>query len=330
MKAVVLHNEVSKEAPKDEQDVLVQVDTVAQTLSELGYETFVVPFSLNLEILRIALKDIKPFFVFNLVESFAGHDALIYMAPSVMDAWGIPYTGSKTESIFLTTNKPLAKKCLNTAGIPTPSWLSLDDNDLLSPLEGAFIIKSVWEHASAGLEEDSVLVPKNTDHLRQEIKSRQIKLGKKCFAEHFIEGREFNLSLLDNGGKPHVLSPTEIRFDNYPAGKIKIVGYRAKWENDSFECLHTPRSFDFPKEDEQLIQQMIILAKKCWYLFDLRGYARVDFRVDQRGKPWVLEVNANPCLSPDAGFFAAARRDGLTFHQVIQKIIENLNNAQIL
>ena len=63
------------------------------------------------------------------------------------------------------------------------------------------------------------------------------------------------------------------------------------------------------------------LALRCWKLFGLRGYARIDFRVDREGKPWILEVNANPCLSPDAGFSAATLRAGLTFPDVLRRIL---------
>ena len=134
----------------------------------------------------------------------------------------------------------------------------------------------------------------------------QEKQGGECFAEAYIDGREFNLSLLASKAGPQVLPPAEIRFEDYPEGKTRIVGYRAKWHESSFEYLHTVRSFEFPPEDDELLSRLKDLAVRCWSLFDLRGYARVDFRVDRDGRPWVLEVNVNPCLSPDAGFFAAA------------------------
>jgi D-alanine-D-alanine ligase len=100
------------------------------------------------------------------------------------------------------------------------------------------------------------------------------------------------------------------------------VGHRAKWEADSFEFHHTPRRFDFPPGDEELLARLQHLATACWRLFGLRGYARVDFRVDRQGRPWILEVNANPCLSPDAGFIAAADRAGLSFEAMIQRILD--------
>ena len=65
-------------------------------------------------------------------------------------------------------------------------------------------------------------------------------------------------------------------------------------------------------------------AGRCWDIFNLRGYARVDFRVDNTGKPWVLEVNANPCLSPDGGFIAAAKQSGIDYNGVIERIVKDI------
>ena len=83
-------------------------------------------------------------------------------------------------------------------------------------------------------------------------------------------------------------------------------------------------SFNFGPEDEHIIKSLKTTAKKCWNLFGLKGYARVDFRVDGSGKPWVLEVNANPCLSPDGGFSVASALVGLDFPMIVQRIIKDI------
>ena len=131
------------------------------------------------------------------------------------------------------------------------------------------------------------------------------RLGRACYAEQYIDGREFNLSVLASPQGPQVLPPAEIDFSGFPPGKPRLVGYRAKWEEGSFEFQHTPRRFDFPAEDGPLLDRLRDLALGSWRVFGLRGYGRVDFRVDEAGHPWVLETNTNPCLSPDAGFYAA-------------------------
>jgi len=194
-------------------------------------------------------------------------------------------------------------------------------------LDGPCILKSVWEDASVGLDEGSVIQPENMEQLREAMNRRREKGGGEWFAEAYIEGREFNLSLLAGSNGPEVLPAAEILFEDYPPGKARVVGYRAKWEEDSFEYQHTPRCFAFPAEDRALLDQLVIIAKHCWQLFGLRGYARVDFRVDRAGRPWVLEINANPCLSPDAGFAAAAQQAGLSYTQLIERILEDSLNT---
>jgi D-alanine-D-alanine ligase len=120
------------------------------------------------------------------------------------------------------------------------------------------------------------------------------------------------------------LPPAETLFRDYPPGKPRIVDYAAKWDAASFEYNNTLRRFEFPATDAALLARLRAVALACARLFDLHGYARVDVRVDAAGTPWVLEVNANPCLSPDAGFAAAAAAAGLDGTAVLQRILGDL------
>jgi D-alanine-D-alanine ligase len=427
MKIAVIHGEVAEGAGRDEQDVLTQVDFISRGLSDLGHEPVAVPVSLNLEAAALTIAGLRPAIAFNLAETLAGKGRLIHVVPALLDALNIPYTGATTEAMLLTSNKLLAKRWLAAAGLPTPPWFTgnetdpirADDSPFMIPLDNlrvdlvrpggtrggktrhklppaapglpkakAWLIKSVWEHASIGLDEDSVLFGADRKRLVAEMDVRREALGGACLAEAYIDGREFNLSLLARGQRPaegrlapaargtlspsgemsgpengagtdcplpddaflmdrsgqesgpghrgsipvcvcgpEVLPPAEIRFDAYPPGKVRVVGYRSKWEEGSFEFANTPRTFDFPAQDAALLAQLTELALRCWRLFDLRGYARVDFRVDGEGRPWILEVNANPCLSPDAGFCAAALRAGLNFPTVLTRIIGGVPHA---
>ena len=124
-------------------------------------------------------------------------------------------------------------------------------------------------------------------------------------------------------GRAAAAPPAEIDFSAFPPGKPRIVGYAAKWRDDCFEFQHTPRRFDFDPSDGPLLERLRGLARECWRLFGLRGWARVDFRVDAAGQPWILEVNANPCLSPDAGFAAALARASISFDEAIRRILED-------
>ncbi|MBN2439526.1 MAG: D-alanine--D-alanine ligase [Deltaproteobacteria bacterium] len=328
MKIAVIHGEVTAGAGRDEQDVLTQVDCVSRGLSALGHEPVTVPVSLNLAAAAQTFANLRPAMVFNLVETLAGKGSLIHLVPSLLDALKIPYTGAGTEAMLLTSNKLLAKRWLSAAGLPTPAWFTNAETHEKLQIEGAWLVKSAWEHASVGLDEDSVLFRADRKRLLAEMDCRREELGGACLAEAFIDGREFNLSLLDGADGPELLPPAEIRFDAYPPGKVRVVGYRAKWEEGSFEFANTPRTFEFPARDNPLLARLKDMAFRCWKLFDLRGYARIDFRVDREGQPWVLEVNANPCLSPDAGFSAAAFRAGLTFPDVLCRIIQNTQSTR--
>jgi D-alanine-D-alanine ligase len=258
------------------------------------------------------------------VESVEGHGRLIYLAGALLDFLGIPYTGATTDALYVTTNKLLTKKILAASRIPTPPFFSSEQlRRAAEPLQSPYIIKSVCEHASVGLDEDSVMSVADPRHLLSEMERRKPNLGGECFAEKYIDGREFNLSVLASHEGPEVLPPAEMTFLNYPPGKWRVVGYRAKWDESSFESRSTVRSFEFSSEDEPLLLRLKEIAMECWHLFNLRGYGRVDFRVDPENKPWVLEINANPCLSKDSGFFAAAGKAGLSYKQVTERIIQD-------
>jgi D-alanine-D-alanine ligase len=316
------------ESSPDQRDVLFQAQAVAGALRELGYAPYDLPVSMDFGAFLHSLRSDPPLFTFNLMESIEGQGRLIHLAPCLLDALGIPYTGCGTDALYTTSNKLLAKRKLQGAGILTPHFYSMDD--LQSPearVKGTFIIKSVWEHASIGIGDDSVVAVKRGTRLLQEMQRRLRTLGGECFAETYIQGREFNLSLLAAHNGPEVLPPAEIRFDDYPRGKRHMVCYRAKWDEDSFEYRHTPRRFTFLPADAPLLERLKKLSRECWDLFGLRGYARVDFRVDREGRPWILEINTNPCLSPDAGFAAAADRAGITFSQMIATILQAMNRG---
>ncbi len=323
MKIAILRDSIPTQAAPDQLDCLVEAAAVSQALSELGHDTYEIEFSRDAATFVRTLEASCPDLVFNLVESVDGEGRLVYTAPALLDWMGLPYTGSSTEAILLTSHKLVAKSILAAHGIPTPLWVSMDDlcDKKKDVAPGMYIIKSVWEHASLGLEEDSVVSVIDGKHLFEEMNQRLHKLRGHCFAEIYIDGREFNIAILEGDDGPRVLPPAEMVFHNYPEGKHKVVGYRAKWIEQSYEYHHTIRNFQFPSEDHSLLATIENIALACWRIFALRGYARVDVRVDKEGRPWVLEVNANPCIAPDAGFVAAAQIGGLTYTQLIDRIL---------
>ena len=337
MRVAVIFNAVADKSRPDESDVLIQLEAVEQALKQLGHRVISLACSLNLAEVQNRLTKVKPEIVFNLVESLNGQDRLIHILPALLDSMAMPYTGSRSEALYFTSNKILAKRWMVEAGLPTPPWLGpyppnspfLEKHlAAAQTTHGAkfgkcWLVKSLWQHASSGLYEDELILDEDVDQICARLPQYAALLQSDCFAEAFIDGREFNLALLAEPQGPQVLPPAEIIFEGYPEGKLRIVGYRAKWEKDSYEYNHTPRRFEFPPQDDTLLMQLAQMARKCWNVFGLGGYARVDFRVDAGGRPWILEINTNPCLSPDAGFAAAVQKTGLTFTEAVQRILSD-------
>jgi D-alanine-D-alanine ligase len=331
MHVVILHNAVSPDASAADRDVLVQADAVSGALEHLGHRQSRIAATLDLSTLRSQLLALRPDVVFNLVESLDGSDWLAFLVTGLLDSLCFPYSGAPTEALMLTNHKLRAKELLTRAGLPTPAWFtnrSRRREQVTCSLAPAFqpgttyLLKAVWQHASLGMDDDCIVKPGTQDNLRSLLSAHADRLACPCFAEQYIDGREFNLSLLASPEGVQVLPPAEIDFGAFPSGKPRIVGCDAKWNEGSFEFRHTPRTFDIPDSDRSLVSAISAAARDCWYLFGLAGYARVDFRVDAEGHPWILEINANPCLSPDAGFAAALERAGIPIAEATARILD--------
>jgi GNAT superfamily N-acetyltransferase len=185
-------------------------------------------------------------------------------------------------------------------------------------------LKPALEDASLGLEGDPVCVDREAALERAAHLGRRFP-GEPILVEKYLSGRELNVSLLDSAsgeGGPQVLPVAEIVFEGFPAGMSRIVGYEAKWHEESFAYIHTVRRFPLGAEDSELLAEAARLARGAWRACGLSGYARVDLRLDEHDKPYILEVNANPCISADAGFMAAAREAGLSPRDVVRRILE--------
>jgi D-alanine-D-alanine ligase len=317
-KALILINKISEEPTEDELDVLDQAAVIEEALKELGYDTFKQFLDLDFQEAKEMILALKPDIAFNLVESVDNKAELIFLPTAFLESINIPYTGCRLHSMYLTSNKVLAKERMSLLGLSTAQWFSPSELEKLAP-DKRYIIKPLWEDASVDIDDHVVFRGSDKGLSNYFIKNPK----KKAFVEEYIDGREFNISVLGGNSGPEVLPPAEIIFIDYPDDKPKIVGYRSKWDEDSFEYKNSVRSFEFNNQDEPLLNELRAICVECWNGFGLKGYARVDFRVDPNGRPFILEINANPCISPDAGFYAAARKAGYKFTEVVNRIIED-------
>jgi D-alanine-D-alanine ligase len=320
MRVIIIHNRILSDSSPDETDVLNQLDLVRTSLIQLGHKVEVMDIGEEIyqDIQKISKKN--PDLVFNLVESVFDHNELLYLVPALLKAFHISYTGASVEALFQTTNKAMAKKQMRRSGIPTPEWFDIDEYSRLK-MNQKYILKPLREDGSVDLDEEAIFLP--GDPLLTE---RILALDPSSFfIEKYVDGKEFNISLLTQSGRPEVLPAAEMIFHDYPPDKERIIGYKAKWDPDSFEYQHTLRKFHIYEKSNELITKMHNIALQCWEVFDLKGYARVDFRVDLNNNPYVLEINANPCISPDSGFIAAAREAGYGPEDVIEKLLNDVN-----
>ena len=309
MKILIVHD--AEFGSPDENDTVDQVNFVADSLADIAVLKIYRTDRRNLDGLTEAIISFCPDVVFNLAEN-----RLIHVVPLLLDELKVPYTGNSAASLLMTTDKLLFKKLMPKA--MTPPFVTERRGRIRKGY--AYIIKPVNGDASVGIDDDSVFYPRDTDDARCRLRKRKVP----SFAEMFIDGREFSIAVLpDKTGNFEVFPPREVCFHDFPADKPKILGYKAKWAEDSFEYQNTPTKTNGLKNEPGLLRLMMRRVDTVCKRFALSGYARIDFRVSRQGVPYVLEVNANPCISPfGSGFYNSFTEKGYKGSDLVKRIID--------
>jgi len=306
----------------DDEDVIVEVIAVEGSLKRLGH----VPSRIYVE------DDIAPVvewvrahpdgIVFNLCESFRGSNLAHMNMPALLELLGVAYTGSGPLTCGLTTHKSLTKALLAGLGLPTPRGLMIEREPGFTTLPAEprltwpLIVKPAFEDASVGIDEASVV--DDAAALRARVEYVHDRYGQSAVVEEYIDGREINSAVIGND-PPIPLPLSEIVF-TYPEGKRKVVGYRSKWVHDSFEYRNT--NGVCPAQVEPAIEKRIKeLSVAAYRATGCRDYGRVDFRLDPKGQPWILEVNANPDITDGAGLARAAKNSSYGYDGLIKVVV---------
>jgi D-alanine-D-alanine ligase len=315
--ALILYNKISAHPKDDELDVLDQVRIVSKALTQLKYKVGEYQMSLNLHKAVKDIQKIRPDFIFNLAETLDNKGEFAYMPAAILMHLNIPFSGNPLIPLFFAANKVIAKQQITSLGIKTPPWFTMDQISKLKKGK-KYILKPTWEEGSLGLDEDSVFDGSDKEFIK--------KIAKKdkhyYFIEEFIEGREFNVSIIGTNEGPLVLPIAEMTFVDYPEGKPRIMGYTAKWKEESFEYTHTRRTFKLDSKDKDIKAEIEKICKKCWNILGFKGYVRIDFRMGSDRIPMVIDLNLNPCISESGGFIAATQKAGYKFVDVIRMIVE--------
>ena len=317
MRVLILHSDVPPDAPLDDQDTLRQAAAIESALKQLGHEASSAAFVPDPSAVERLIARECPDLVFNLAETVWGRCIYGDLAPAMLSELGVPFTGCSAAAIVLSGDKVLSKRILAAAGLPTPAWS--EPPHWRGIAEGRWIVKAVSEDASLGLDDDAVVVGREAIVARAQVSAA--RHGGHWFAERYIDGREFNVALIEKHGTPTALPIGEMMFHDWDDSRPRIVGYVAKWIEDAPDYRDTARSFDWLEREPHLRETLEHLAKECWKLFGLRGYARVDFRLDREGHPFILEINPNPCLEPNAGVAAACEQAGISYVSLIDAIV---------
>lgn len=323
MRVLVLHSDVAENAPPDEQDTLLTAEAVCDALRAREHTCVPVAFHPDPARLSGAVNENGAAIVFNLVESVFGQGDLAGIAAAMLARLRVPFTGASAAGLACAADKCFSKRLLRSAKLVTPDWSEPPQWDGLLD-DATYVVKAVDEDASIGLDDGAVV--RGSD-VRARTAACAAQYGGRWFAEIYCPGREFNVSLIEADGGPRILPIAETRFEGWSIDRPRIVGYAAKWDEGSSDCTGTPRAFGIEERSPRLAAGLQDLALSAWDIMSLRGYARVDIRLDAGGTPMILEINPNPCLEPRAGFAAAAAQSGIGYPELIERILqEGLRN----
>ena len=302
-----------------EEGAEAEAKAIRRVLRELGHNAGLVPLGHQIGPFIDELRKLEPQVVFNLCEGFWGDSRKEMHVAALLDLLGYAFTGGTPLCLGLTQDKARTKDLLVRHGLPTPKYILVklgEQYPKIRDLSYPLIVKPRFEDASQGISADSVV--SNEKELRCRVEFVHATYRQGALVEEFIEGREINAALL--GAAPYEVLPlAEIRFQ---AGlRRNIVGYDGKWLEESAEYAKTepvcPAAL--AAKEELLVRDVAVRACK---ILECRDYARVDIRL-RDGIPYILEVNANPDISPGAGLARSARVGGISYIKLVERILNS-------
>jgi D-alanine-D-alanine ligase len=326
LKILILHDSCLSgrgESPSvaERPDLEVPAAAMEEALRSRGHGVIVRPFDAEVARFADALDAIEPDVVLNLCEGVGGQAGFEVHVCALLELLGVPFTGSGPVTLALCLDKERAKAILAARELPTPRHRvfgiegAIDDSGLRYPL----IVKPIGEDASVGIEFDGVVADRCS--LERRVAAVAGRFGGRALVEEFVDGRELNVAILPGAGGLDVLPIAEIDFSAYRDGWPRILSYEAKWSVSSEAYRKSVPVCPAPLSPD-VAARVREVALRSFEAMGCTGYARVDLRLDARSNPFVLEVNPNPDLSPDAGFARAARVAGLGYPDLLLRVIE--------
>lgn len=296
------------------------IEAISDALRELGHEPVSMPIDGRPQTLtRVARSDADLFF--NLVESYAGNDTMEMHFAAFLDLVGKKYTGSGPQGSYLAMEKAIAKMIVRHHGLYTPYAAVVHDGrvDHAQDIRFPLIVKPASEDASKGIDSGSVV--NSLKELLERIAYVHEEFECPAMLEEYIEGREIYAAVIGNA-KAVALPLVELDLSKLPEGMPKIAGYEVKFDVRT-EAYKKTKSAPARDLDEELSEQIQQAALTAYRALKLRDYGRLDLRIAENNRIYVIEANPNPWLDPSAEFAMAAKESGRSYTRMIEEIVEH-------
>lgn len=298
---------------------------VVKTLRATGHEVRVLGVQHELRPIRDEIESWKADVVFNLLEEFHGETAYDQNVASYLELVRIPFTGCNPRGLMLARGKDLSKKLLSYHRIPVPAFAVFPLRRKIkrpARLQFPLIVKSLSMDASVGIAQKSLV--DSDEKLAERVTFIHERIGTAAIAEQYIEGREIYVGVLGNE-RLRVLPPWELEFGD---------GSRIATEKLKFDIKYQEKRgvVQGPAKDlsPEIVARITNLTKRICRNLELDGYARIDFRLSAEGVPYFIEANPNPEISRDEVFAEAAMHDGLTYSEMLNRILAlGVNRARV-
>jgi len=293
---------------------------VVNTLRKAGHEVRPLGVRSDLGAIRAAIEEWKPQVAFNLLEEFDGMAVYDQHVVSFMELLRMPYTGCNPRGLMLSRDKALSKKLLAWHRVPVPEFTVIrlghkprKPRGLKYPL----IVKSLTAESSLGISQASVV--ENDEKFEERVTFVHERIGTAAIVESYIEGREISVSLMGND-RIQVFPAWELLFTKMPEDQAHIATERVKW-SVKYQKKHGIKSRAAKDLPGGLAEKLPQLCKRIYQALELSGYARIDFRIDAEGRPFVLEANPNPQIAHGEDFADSAEAVGLKYEELLQRIL---------
>jgi D-alanine-D-alanine ligase len=292
---------------------------VVSALRAMGHEVFPVEVSNELGVIHVAIDDHRPHVAFNLLEEFDGYPLFDQHVVSYLELMKQKYTGCNPRGLTLARDKALTKKILAYHRIHVPAFAVFPvarkvrrQKRLRFPL----LVKSVVHEGSIGISQASVV--RNDEKLAERVEFIHRKTGSDAIAEQYIEGREIYVGLMGNN-RIQTFTPWEHVLENLPEGAHNIATYKLKWNPEYQRVVgFTDRPAELPPELER---RLLNISRRIYRILMLSGYARLDYRMTDDGRFFLLEANPNPNIADGDYFSDSAKTSGLEYGPLLQKIM---------